>query len=93
MSPEDIEFERQRRARLIYGDNDMKRIQEKQLEVAISLRQVSNMESEHDQNTSCADRFIISKNSAKNAVFEIIILLLVAYSCFTTMFYITFDST
>lgn len=51
------------------------------------------MESEHNQNRSWTDSLIIGKKSARNAVFEIFILLLVAYSCFTTMFYVTFSQT
>lgn len=92
MNENDREFEKLRRARLIYGDNDMGRIKKKQHEVAMSLLQSSQADSEENGKRSFWDSLIISKNSKRKSLFDIIMLLLVAYSCFTTMFYVTFGS-
>jgi len=62
----------------------------KQEEVARSLLVTANLESEMEVSKSCGDKMIIGKDSGKKSLFDIFILLLVAYSCFTTMFYVSF---
>ena len=44
------------------------------------------------KSASCKDRIIISQTSKWKAIFDVVILILVGYSCVTSMLYVAFDN-
>lgn len=51
-----------------------------------------NKDKANQQRKSLSDRLIINENSRWKTIFDIMMLFLVAYSCFTSVFYVAFDS-
>jgi hypothetical protein len=53
-----------------------------------------HMENEEKQqkakNKTCADSLIISENDKYKATFDVFMLLFVGYSCFTSVYYVSF---
>lgn len=103
---DDVKLARQneikRRQKLLYGVKDVKKLLEKS-EDSMTTKQEVEKESDSEKDiqpdhnkTRCRDifkasNFIISMNSSWKTVFDTFVLLVVAYSIFTSLFYVAFD--
>ena len=103
---DDVKLARQneikRRQKLLYGVKDVKKLLEKS-EDSMTTKQEVEKESDSEKDiqpdhskTKCRDifkasNFIISMNSSWKTVFDTFVLLVVAYSIFTSLFYVAFD--
>jgi len=85
----------QEKKRIIYGIRtstkifDTMSIQNRQRHVGLNMEE---QEKNHKKlNKTLKDRFIISENNRWKAAFDVTVLLLVGYSCFTTVYYVAFS--